>query len=477
MSLRLRILLLIAAVNVGVLLVIVQVGLDQGRADTSVPTAAVNQAVVLARTAIAEGPPAKLEAGYIGYVVVVAEWGSSYEWIGTRGEQPVVERARDRLLARVAERRTEAARGIETLLTATGLTYIGNGAAGQTWAGVFVGFNERAAFEARAGLRRTYVVLSAGTIFLIGATYLFLRALVLGPLKRLEEASRAVEQGAAVQHDVPVPRGGGEMARLIENFNRMASEVHEYQAHLEDRVIDTLQRVTAAERRLVVAQRLAATGTLAAGFAHEINNPVGGILNAVRRLRQGGLTDERREEYFELVQDGVDRIRTIVERILHFTPRDQEPGPVDVAEVCRRAVALASHRAEVAHVQLDLELEGPLDGVVGDAQELTQAVLNLIFNAIDAIPAERDGTVHVRAWTDDDELRIDVEDDGVGMDGETAQRCVDLFFSTKPEGEGTGLGLGIVQHIVIDHGGSIDIASTPEKGTTVRIRLARGMSV
>ena len=120
MSLRLRILLLIAAVNVGVLLLIVQVGLDQGRADTSVPTAAVNQAAVLARTAIAEGPPAKLEAGHIGYVVVVAEWGSSYEWIGVRGQQPVVERARDRLLARVAERRTEAARGVETLLTTEG---------------------------------------------------------------------------------------------------------------------------------------------------------------------------------------------------------------------------------------------------------------------------------------------------------------------------------------------------------------------
>ena len=475
MSLRLRILLLIAAVNVGVLLLVVRVGLDRDAADAAVPAAAVNEAVELARAALADGPPAALGDGYIGYAVVMAEWSENHEWIGTQDMRPAVDAAHTRLQARLAERRAEGARGDESLLTPEGLAYIADEEAGTRWSAVYVGFNERARYEARAGLRRTYVVLAAGMVFLIGATYLFLRALVLRPLDRLEAASRAVEEGATAVHQVPVPRGGGEMARLIENFNRMASEVREYQGHLEDRVLDTLQRVTATERRLVVAQRLAATGTLAAGFAHEINNPVGGILNAVRRLRQGGLSDERRDEYFDLVQDGVDRIRTIVERILHFTPRDQEPAPVDIAEVCRRAVALASHRAEMARVQLSIELLEPLDGVVGDAQELTQAVLNLVFNAIDAIPEERDGNVQVRAWSEDDEVRIDVEDDGAGMDSETVQRCVDLFFSTKPEGEGTGLGLGIVQHIVIDHGGSLDIDSKPQRGTTVRIRLARGM--
>ncbi|MHC4848431.1 MAG: ATP-binding protein, partial [Planctomycetota bacterium] len=76
---------------------------------------------------------------------------------------------------------------------------------------------------------------------------------------------------------------------------------------------------------------------------------------------------------------------------------------------------------------------------------------------------------------EEDEVRVDVTDDGVGMDEETAQRCVDLFYSTKPEGEGTGLGLGIVQHIVIDHGGSLEIQSEPGQGTRVRIRLPRGM--
>jgi signal transduction histidine kinase len=323
-------------------------------------------------------------------------------------------------------------------------------------------------------VRRTYLVLAAGTILLIGATYLILRALVLRPVERLEEASEAVAEGRPPP-EVPVPRGGGEMAMLIANFNRMAKEVHEYQEHLEDRVLDTLERVTATERRLVVAQRLAATGALAAGFAHEINNPLGGILNAVRKLRAGDLSAERREEYFDLVQDGVDRIRTIVERILHFTPHEREPAPVDVAEACRRAVALATHRAEEQGVKLALEVSEPLDGIIGDAQELTQAILNLLLNAIDAIPEGARGAVSLRAGVVGDEVRIDVADTGVGMEEEIRRRCVDLFFSTKPEGEGTGLGLGIVQHIVIDHGGSLEIESEPGVGTTVTMRLPLGM--
>jgi signal transduction histidine kinase len=136
-------------------------------------------------------------------------------------------------------------------------------------------------------------------------------------------------------------------------------------------------------------------------------------------------------------------------------------------------VDLSRHRAEERGVELVLEVPESLPRVVGDAQELTQAVLNLLFNAVDAIPEGRRGRVRVRARQEGDEVLLEVEDDGVGMDPETRRRCVDLFFSTKPEGQGTGLGLGIVQHIVTDHGGALDIESEQGKGTTVRIRLPR----
>jgi signal transduction histidine kinase len=326
-----------------------------------------------------------------------------------------------------------------------------------------------------------FIVLGAGTVLLIAGTYLVLRRLVLHPLDRLARASRAVAEGRQPEA-VPRPVSNDEVGALVDDFNRMAQEVHEYQTRLEERVLDALKRAMAAEGRLVIAQRLAATGTLAAGFAHEINNPVGGMVNALRKLREGNLSPERREEYFDLALDGLSRIRTIVERILHFTPRQSEPADVDVLDACRRAVQLARHRAEQRSIAIVVEADAA-DGrdaraaragrVVGDAQELTQAFLNLLLNAVDAFPDGRAGTVTVRASTTGSDAVVEVTDDGAGMDPETARRCVDLFYTTKPEGEGTGLGLAIVQHIVTDHGGSLGIESELGKGTTVRIVLPR----
>jgi len=462
-SLRLRILLLVTAINVGVLLLVVQAGLAGEGGTAPVPDKAVVEALELAQNALRHGLPDQLSGHYIEYAVVISASGSGSEWIGPQG-------AEGRMADRRRQLRTRRATGrAGHTLDADGYSLLAAPEEG-SWAAVHVGFNDRARREAGAGVRRTFLFLAAGTVLLIAATYLILRNLVLRPLKLLEIASTEVAEGRPPP-EVPVPRGGGEMARLLGNFNRMAKEVYEYQGHLEDRVMDTLKRVTATERRLVVAQRLAATGTLAAGFAHEINNPVGGILNAIRKLREGKLSPERREEYLELVQDGVDRIRTIVERILHFTPQQRDPAPVDVAESCRRAVALATHRAQQAGVEISLDLEESLGAVVGDSQELTQALLNLVLNAVDAIEPGKRGSVLVSAISADGEIRVEVKDNGIGMDAETAERCVDLFFSTKPEGEGTGLGLGIVQHIVVDHGGSLEIDSEPHQGTTIRMRF------
>lgn len=453
MSLRLRILLLIAAVNVAVLLLVVWFGLQSAAKMESVGPEAMQEALRYAHAF----EPTKFRRHFTSFLVT---------------QEPLVIYAPPQLqeeARRVAERLTRLFHRGQPFfeLDSDGLTVVAP--RGRDWYAYHVRFNERARAEAIRPLRTIYVLLAAGTVLLIVGTYTILRRLLLNPLEQLAEASTSVAEGNAPR-PVPRPRGESEVARLVDNFNRMAAEVHEYQLHLEERVLDALQRVTAAEKRLVVAQRLSATGTLAAGFAHEINNPLGGILNALRKLREGGLSDERKEEYYELVLDGLDRIRTIVDRILHFTPSRKEPASIDAADVCRRAAALASHRAEKRHVAVDVTAPAEVR-VVGDAQELTQAVLNLVLNAVDAIPDGRGGRVSVEAREDGGEALLEVADDGVGMAPETARQAVDFFFSTKPEGEGTGLGLAIVQHIVTDHGGTLDIESEPGKGTTVRIRL------
>jgi signal transduction histidine kinase len=455
-SLRLRLLIVIAAVQVGLLLLVVWLGLETAAARGQVSTGAVVDAFRVASEPDLDHLPAT-----IAYVARLRRGSDEIEGIWTPEADPEVHQVAERLRSLVDEGQPR----IE--LDREGLTRIDPSPRAE-WSACHVGFTAFARQAALEGLQQTYILFCAGTILLIGATFLVLRQIVLKPLEQVAHAAQAVAEGRPPPR-VPRPRGNDEVANLVDHFNRMAHEVHEYQARLEERVLDALSRAKAAENRLVVAQRLAATGTLAAGFAHEINNPLGGVLNALRKLREGELSAERRVEYFDLVFDGLERIRTIVERMLHFAPRRREPSEVDVADACRRAAGLASHRAERRGIRLEVHADRPVGGVIGDAQELTQAILNLVLNAEDAIPEGRAGTVRLEARREGSEAVVEVSDDGVGMDPETVRQCVDLFFTTKPEG--TGLGLAIVQFIVTDHGGTLDIKTEKGRGTTVLLRL------
>jgi signal transduction histidine kinase len=457
--LRLRILLLVGATNAALLLLLVGLGVLAG------PSPAVGEPALREAFRVALDPAfPRSECRYVRFVVRLIAPGEEAEV----PEGPPELRERAEAIARdLGARAAGGERGVS--YDASGFTAIWD-APGAGATAVHVGFNERARSAAFETQRSAYLVLFPGTVLLAVATYMVLSRTVLRPVERLVRAADRVALGAA---PVPVPTSGrgDEMDRLIASFNRMAAEVHDYQRQLEARVLEALSRVKAAESHLVVAQRLAATGTLAAGIAHEINNPLGGIANAVRRLRDGDLAPGKREEYFRIVLEGLDRIAEIVRRVLDFTPRESAPAPLDAAEVCRRAADLARHRAESRAVRLEVRPRGPVRGVVGDAQELQHAVLNLVLNAVDAIPEGRGGTVRVDARREGGEVVMEVSDDGVGMDEETRRRCVDMFYTTKPAGTGHGLGLAMVQHIVTDHGGSLEIESAPGRGTTVRMRI------
>jgi signal transduction histidine kinase len=237
-------------------------------------------------------------------------------------------------------------------------------------------------------------------------------------------------------------------------------------------VEEARQKALAAEKNLTIAQRLAATGKLASGIAHEVNNPLAGMLNATRRLKEGMPTPEKHDEYCDLVIEGLQRIQETVKKILQFTPHKVAPQPVALETVLRRAIALASHRIERERVAVEVDL--PSDArVFGDPFELQQVFLNIFLNSLDAIAeAEREkGAIVVRGSIAGTEIRLDVADNGCGMSEDLVTQAFDLFTTTKPVGEGTGLGLSIAHNVIENHGGRIEIASTPGTGTTVSIAL------
>ena len=300
-------------------------------------------------------------------------------------------------------------------------------------------------------------VMALGTVLLLLNLYVVTNRLVLRPLGRLVEASERVAHGD-FSKKIPAEGSYDEMSRLIEAFNLMLDKIGAHRATLEDDVRQARGKVANTERRLFAAQRLTTTGTLAAGIAHEINNPLGGMMNAVRSLQQGRLDDAKRAEYLDLVADGLDRIRAIVQRMLQFGPRSFEPRPCSLKEAVEGAAAFLAHALKAKEVDLRVDLPDGLPPVNGNPVELQQAFLNVLKNAVDA-SLMGEGTVTVYHRTGDGSVSVMVADNGCGMSEEERARCLDPFFTTKDPGEGTGLGLAVAHNIVANHGGKIEIQS------------------
>jgi len=255
-------------------------------------------------------------------------------------------------------------------------------------------------------------------------------------------------------------------------------------------VIRDLREVTSLRSRLLTSARLAAVGELAAGIAHEINNPlayIGSNLRALREqwckvayARRGG--DERIDlaelfgegvEMLDESLEGVDRAAAIVRDVRAFSHGGtSERERLDANELLDRALRVAApqlrHRAQVERDY------GELPPIEGARRELEQVFLNLIVNAAQALDGP--GTLRVRTARVDGAVEIAVADSGRGIPPELIHRIFDPFFTTKPVGEGTGLGLSISHEIVRRHGGRIDVTSELGRGTEVRVRLPAAAS-
>ncbi|HTF88008.1 MAG TPA: ATP-binding protein [Planctomycetota bacterium] len=316
------------------------------------------------------------------------------------------------------------------------------------------------------------------TILLSIATFLALRRFVLDPVSQLARAARSVALG---DYSVRLEENQSqdELSGLVRGFNAMTGQVERFNTGLAEEVRRQTEQTRRAETAAMTQRRLAAMGELAAGIAHEINNPLGGLLNAVERLERGELDSEKRSRYFGLLQSGLERIRRTVGQLLRFTPRTASSAWIGLLEPVEDALALVRHRAQRQNVTMALRdgiHESPeevrrslaaLPKIHGEAHELGQAVLNLLVNALDALEEQRPaggGRIDVRLAQEGNEILIEVKDDGPGVPEENLPRVADLFYTTKAPGKGTGLGLGIVHRVVARHAGRVELRSKPGEG-------------
>ena len=224
------------------------------------------------------------------------------------------------------------------------------------------------------------------------------------------------------------------------------------------------------EQQIQNSEKLASVGKLAAGVAHEINNPLGGILNCLYNLRKGTVSPARQEEYLASMEDGLRRVQKIVRQLLDFSQQHEpELSSTNINAVVERVLVLTNHALLANQIRLDKQLRPDLPELMVDRHMIEQVLMNLILNAVQAIKGG--GTITIRTRLNEGICQIDVEDTGCGIPPHVLPRIFDPFFTTKGTGEGTGLGLSVSLGIIERHGGQIRVDSEVGKGTVFTVCL------
>jgi signal transduction histidine kinase/Na+/proline symporter len=291
-------------------------------------------------------------------------------------------------------------------------------------------------------------------------------------------ALRAAADGMITPRQELAVGGGAGERRLLLHLSRLDPGLARAWSGCIVAVVDDVTERRALEAELAHRDRLATIGRVAAGVAHEIGSPLTGITLLTTHLRRER-PDER--ERFDMILDYAGRIDTIVRELLSYSRADASMPPlvrpqeeIAVPSLVDEAFDLVRFdhgRASTKAVELQ-NVSAPDAVVLGDPKRLTQVMVNLVANAIDAAP-DRGGHVVVGASREPDRVVVTVADDGPGIAATVLPHLFEPFFSTKEPGRGTGLGLWLVHTIVREHGGDISVASEPGKGTTIRFWLPR----
>jgi two-component system NtrC family sensor kinase len=335
--------------------------------------------------------------------------------------------------------------------------------------------------EARApvvALRRTVLGgLGGVAALLVAVALVFVRRLT----RRLE-AVAAVAEGfgkGELSRRVQV-EGADELAELAQTFNAMGAELEVARAkllrwndELKQKVEEALADLRAAQAQLLETQKLAAIGQLGAGVAHEINNPLVGILGNAQLLLMDHPEGDADFSLLKQIEDGARRCREITQNLLRFSQTKGEVSlaPIDLVAVVKAALDFEEPRHREANVTVVRELPAAAVKVDGDAEQLTQVVSQLCNNARTAMEKSAQKTLTVAVRAVEGGAALEVSDTGKGIQPEHLGRVFEPFFTTKDVWSNIGLGLSVVYRVVEEHQGTITVASTPGQGARFTITL------
>ena len=294
---------------------------------------------------------------------------------------------------------------------------------------------------------------TAGFILLSIAIIAFLFGFITNPIKSL---SKEMDATTITDDLPPLPLvRQDEIGILQKSFYRMLQRIRGDEKERER-----------TQKNLLLTKKMVAIGKLTAGVAHEINNPLGGILNCIYHFKKGGQSVEKQREYLDLMEDGIKRIQKTVTNLLEYARNPiLEISEADFGSLIEKSLSLLDYQIRKNQIKIEREIPSSLPRIKVDIGQIVQVLINILLNAIQAL--EEGGTLKIVVRTLDERLIVNVSDTGKGISGEIMPKVFDPFFTTKGDGQGTGLGLWLTQGIIERHGGTIQIKSRENEGTTV----------
>ncbi|GBC80961.1 Sensor protein ZraS [bacterium HR10] len=334
--------------------------------------------------------------------------------------------------------------------------------------------------------QRQLFFLFLGSILFVALVVVAVTAVMIHvPIRHLKRGTERVASGD-LDHKIPLT-ARDELGELAASFNAMTEELkraHEeltsWARTLEERVAEKTAELRRTHEQMMHAERMASIGKLAAIVAHEINNPLSGILTTakllLKKMGDHGFSPEdlaNARQYLEMIASESARCGEIVKNLLQFVrPSRAHFQPHDVNELIRQSLRLIQHKIELMSLQTEVQLDPDVPPVVCDGQQMRQALVALLINACEAVrPEEGMLTVTSRFLPEAQRVEIAIRDNGVGMDEETQRRIFEPFFTTKEKEGSLGLGLSVVLSILHRHGGDIHVQSALGHGTTFTLRL------
>jgi two-component system NtrC family sensor kinase len=342
---------------------------------------------------------------------------------------------------------------------------------------LYVGMLEKPYRDTTARVMLTFILMASLCVVLLLIILYFSTSRIINPLQKMVIATKEIARGD-LSHKVNV-NTKDEIGHLANSFNKMTvklkaanEELVEWGKTMEEKVKERTEELTKMHAQLVQSEKLASLGKLSASIAHEINNPLGGILIYSHLLLEDTAKDSPYHENLKKIAQETTRCKDIVKGLLEFArPREPEKTLLNINEILDKSLSIVEKQELFQNICLKKMFASRLPKIVADSTQLQQVFMNIILNAAEAMNGDGVLTLGTSLREEDSRIEITFGDTGPGIKEEDRKRLFEPFFSTKEGGKGTGLGLAISYSIIQKHHGTIEVKTELGKGSIFIVKL------